>query len=338
MLDIVVGGFYGDEGKGKVLAYLGLKDSPEISVRTGSVNAGHTVVFEGRVWKLRIIPSAFVNSRVKLALGPGALTSLDVLLREVKETGTANRLMIDPHVGIITEKEAEEEKADEYLMKVVGSTGSGTGMAEAKRILRKLKLASEYSELKDYIRSVPDAVIEAVESGKKVLVEGTQGTYLSLYHGEYPYVTSRNTTASGILSEVGVGPKYVDQVIVVFKAYVTRVGGGPLEGELSWEEAQRLGIAEVATVTGRRRRSAPFNLRLAKEAVKLNSATQVAITKLDSIFPEAKGVKEYNKLPPKAKEWLDSIESELKIPITLVGTGEDALEIIDVRREKLGVM
>jgi len=180
-------------------------------------------------------------------------------------------------------------------------------------------------------------VLNVIEAGGKILVEGTQGTYLSLYHGEYPYVTSRNTTASGVLSEVGVGPKYVDQVIVVFKAYVTRVGGGPLEGELPWEEAQRLGIAEIATVTGRKRRSAPFNLKLAKHAVRINSATQVAITKLDSLFTEAKGVKEYSKLPSEAKKWIENIEAELGVPVTLIGTGEDVYDMIDLRKEK-GVM
>ncbi|MCQ4447838.1 MAG: adenylosuccinate synthetase [Sulfolobales archaeon] len=337
MLDLVVGGFYGDEGKGKVIAYLGLKDNPKLAVRTGSINAGHTVTLEKRTWKLRLIPSAFLNPNVKLALGPGVLMSLDVFMKEVKETESCNRIFVDPHVGIITAEEIEEERSDEYLMNVVGSTGSGTGMAEAKRILRKLKLARDHPELKSYLASVPDMVLNVIEAGGKILVEGTQGTYLSLYHGEYPYVTSRNTTASGVLSEVGVGPKYVDQVIVVFKAYVTRVGGGPLEGELPWEEAQRLGIAEIATVTGRKRRSAPFNLKLAKHAVRINSATQVAITKLDSLFTEAKGVKEYSKLPPEAKKWIENIEAELGVPVTLIGTGEDVYDMIDLRKEK-GVM
>ena len=68
---------------------------------------------------------------------------------------------------------------------------------------------------------------------KIVLIEGTQGTLVSLYHGDYPYVTSKDVSASGIFSDVGVGPKRVDEVLVVFKAYLTRVGGGFLEGELS---------------------------------------------------------------------------------------------------------
>ncbi|BAB65261.1 adenylosuccinate synthetase [Sulfurisphaera tokodaii] len=335
MLNILVGGFFGDEGKGKVAAYLSLKDSPSLSVRTGSINAGHTVTYMGKQWKLRIIPSAFVNRTTYLALAPGALTSIEVLINEARETNSLDRLYIDPHVGIITEKEIEEERNDEYLMKRVGSTGQGVGYAEAKRILRKLKLAKDYDILSKFLINVPNLVIEKLEKNETVLIEGTQGYYLSLYHGEYPYVTSRNTSSSGVLSEVGIGPKYVDHVIVVFKSYVTRVGEGPLEGELDWEEAQRLGIAEIATVTGRKRRSAPFNIKLAKEAIRANSATQIAITKLDALFKDAKGVKEYSKLPQEAKKWIEDIEEQLKVPITLIGTGEDTLDMIDLRKEKL---
>lgn len=336
MLTILVGGFFGDEGKGKIAAYLGLKDSPHLAVRTGSINAGHTVTYMGKQWKVRIIPSAFVNKATKLALAPGALTSIEVLFNEAKETDSINRLLIDEHVGIITQEEIDEERKDEYLMKVIGSTGQGVGYAEAKRVLRKLKLAKDFPELRQYLTNVPNLVLDKLEKGENVLVEGTQGHYLSLYHGEYPYVTSRNTTSSGVLSELGIGPKYVDEIIVVFKSYVTRVGEGPLEGELSWEEAEKLGIAEIATVTGRKRRSAPFNIKLAKEAVRVNSATQIAITKLDALFKEAKNIREYSKLPNEAKKWIEELESELKKPITLIGTGEDALATIDLRKEKLG--
>lgn len=336
MLTILVGGFFGDEGKGKIAAYIGISDSPKLAVRTGSINAGHTVTYMGKQWKVRIIPSAFINKSTKLVLAPGALTSIQLLFNEARETDSTDRLLVDEHVGIITQEEIDEERKDEYLMKVIGSTGQGVGYAEAKRILRKLKLAKDYEELKPYLTKVPDLVLDELDKGNDVLVEGTQGHYLSLYHGEYPYVTSRNTTSSGILSELGIGPKYVDHVLIVFKSYVTRVGGGPLEGEIPWEEAEKMGIAETATVTGRKRRSAPFNVKLAKEAIRINSATQVAITKLDSLFKEARNVREFNKLPREARKWIEDLEAELKAPITIIGTGEDTLATIDLRREKIG--
>ncbi|MEM0173622.1 MAG: adenylosuccinate synthetase [Sulfolobaceae archaeon] len=334
MLDIVVGGFYGDEGKGKIVSYLALNDNPKLAVRTGGINAGHTVVYQGKTWKIRIVPSAFINKSTKLAIAPGAVTSLEVLISEITQTESQDRIIVDYRTAIITQSEIEEERKDEYLMKVIGSTGQGVGYAEAKRILRKLKLAKDYDELKKFLDNVPLLTLEEIERGNRVLVEGTQGYGLSLYHGEYPYVTSRNTTASGVLSELGVGPKYVKNVIVVFKSFTTRVGGGKLEGELKEEEAERLGLIEVATVTGRKRRVAPFNVKLAKEAVRVNGATQVAITKLDSLFKECKGARDFNKLSYQAKIWLEEVESQLKVPITLIGTGEDSLDIIDLRREK----
>lgn len=337
MLQVVVGGFFGDEGKGKIVSYLAIKDDIEIAVRTGAVNAGHTVVYGGRVFKLRIVPSAFVNRRTKLLIAPGALIRLDILEREVEETVTSERLFIDYNTGVIVEDHIKAELRDRYLSEIIKSTKQGVGAAMADRVLRRLRLAREYIELKKFLIDVPLTVNEGLERGLNVVIEGTQGTFLSLYHGTYPYVTSRDTTASGVLSEVGIGPKRADEVILVFKSYVTRVGAGPLEGELSEEEAERLGLVEYATVTGRRRRSALFNFNLARRAVMLNSPTQIAITKIDTLYPQAKGVREYSKLPREARKFIERIEEELKTPVTLIGTGPRVEDMVDLRGEKLGI-
>ncbi|MEM0050176.1 MAG: adenylosuccinate synthetase, partial [Candidatus Bathyarchaeia archaeon] len=180
---------------------------------------------------------------------------------------------------------------------------------------------------------VPLEVNNAIDSGENVLIEGTQGTFLSLWHGTYPYVTSKDVTASAACSDVGVGPKKVDEVVVVFKAYVTRVGAGPLPGEIPWEEAERRGWAEIASVTGRRRRAAPFNFDLAKRAVMLNSATQAALTKIDVLFPECRGARSFSDLSAEAKEFIRRIEDEIKVPVTLIGTGPETLDIVDRRFE-----
>ncbi|MCS7099422.1 MAG: adenylosuccinate synthetase, partial [Sulfolobales archaeon] len=89
---VVVGGFFGDEGKGKVVAYLSLRIDVKLAIRCGSINAGHTVVYRGRTWKLRSVPSAFVNPAVPLGIAAGSLVKPDVLLREVEETGCGDRL------------------------------------------------------------------------------------------------------------------------------------------------------------------------------------------------------------------------------------------------------
>ncbi len=335
-LTLLVGGFFGDEGKGKIAAFLALKDKPFAAVRTGAVNAGHTVVHEGRKWKLRAIPSFFLSKETKLYIAAGALVRMDVLQRELEETGAKGRLWLDYKTGIIDEEHVRREREDEFLVKVVGTTGQGVGAAMADRVFRRLKLARDYPELKDMLADVALEVNEALDKGLDVYIEGTQGAFLSLYHGDYPYVTSRDTTAAALLSEVGVGPKKVDEIIIVFKAYVTRVGGGPLPGELSEEEALRRGWLEIATVTGRKRRAAPFNFDLARRAIMLNSATQAAITKIDVLFPEAAGKTRWEDLPREARDWIEHVENELKIPVTIIGTGEEAMHTIDRRKEVLG--
>ncbi|MEM3979706.1 MAG: adenylosuccinate synthetase [Ignisphaera sp.] len=332
-LAVIVGGFFGDEGKGKVAGYLGYIDKPNIAVRVGSVNAGHTVVYSNKVWKLRIVPSFFINKTTKLLIAAGALVNPSILFKEMEETETKGRLLLDMHTGIIEDKHIEIEKSDEFLSKIIGSTLQGVGAAAVDRVLRKLKLAKDIEALRDMLTDVALEVNEAIDRGEIVYIEGVQGTFLSLYHGTYPYVTSRDTTASAFLSEVGVGPKKVDQIIVVFKSYITRVGGGPLENELSVEEAKKLGLLEIATVTGRIRRTAPFNLKLAKRAIMLNSATQMALTRLDSLFKEDYCVKEWHRLSLKARNWIEELENELRTPVTLISTGEDILCTIDRRRE-----
>ena len=160
MIDILVGGFYGDEGKGKIASYLALKDRPEMAVRTGGTNAGHTVVYNGKSYKLRSVPSAFVSQNTKLIIPPGALIKREVLFNEMKETDTLNRLYIDGHTAVITELEAKEESENSLLSNEVGSTKQGVGAAESKRILRSLKLAKDYPELSDYIINVPQKIID----------------------------------------------------------------------------------------------------------------------------------------------------------------------------------
>ncbi len=337
MLTVVVGGFFGDEGKGKLVAYLSLVDNVIAAVRVGSVNAGHTVVWKGVTYKLRLIPSAFVNFRTKLMIAPGALVRKDVFLNEVEVLGVRDRVFLDKHTGVIDEVHVIREREDANLSGKIGSTLQGVGAAMADRVLRRLKLAEDYPELRPYLIDVSETVNDYIDKGFNVLIEGTQGTFLSLYHGTYPYVTSRDTTASAVLSEVGVGPKKVDEVIVVFKSFVTRVGEGPLDGELPEEEVVRKGLVEKGTVTGRTRRVAPFNLKLAKKAVVLNSATQAAVTKLDKLFPNVYGIKEWNKLPTEVRRWIDEVEAVLGIPITLIGTGEEVEHMID-RRKELGFL
>ncbi len=324
----MVGGFFGDEGKGKVVAYLALKKKFSLAIRGGAINAGHTVVYRGRTWKLRSVPSAFVNPGIELGIAAGALVKVDLLLREIEETGSAGRICVDGMAGIIEDHHVERERSSDHLAKTVGSTLQGVGEAMVDRVRRVLRLARDVETLRNIICDVSEKANTYLSEGRDVLIEGTQGTFLSLYHGTYPYVTSRDTTASAFLSEVGIGPKMVGDVVVVFKSYVTRVGPGPLRGELPVDEAVRLGWVEYGTVTGRPRRVAPFDIELAKRAVMLNSATAIAITKLDVVFPEVKGVRDPAKLPGRVRKWIDEVEAALKVPVIMLGTGEEVEDTV----------
>ncbi|MCD6503466.1 MAG: adenylosuccinate synthetase [Thermoplasmata archaeon] len=322
MITVIVGGFFGDEGKGKVAAYIGIKENYTLAIRTGAINAGHTVFYNGREYKFRALPCASLKKDVEVLIAPGALIRLDVFFKEIEMIGRHSGIYVDKNTGIITEEHVRREEADENLTKRIGSTKQGVGAAMADRVLRRLKLASEYEELKEFIVDGLEIIEKHMSSGK-ILIEGTQGTFLSLYHGTYPYVTSRDVTASGILSEAGIGPKYVDEIVLVFKAFVTRVGAGPLEGELPPKEAKRMGIVEYGTVTGRPRRVAPFNFNYARRAIKLNSPTVLAITKIDALYKEAYGVKRWEDLPKEAREFIENIEDELKVPVKYIGTGPE---------------
>ena len=328
---VICGGFWGDEGKGKIISYLALKDKLDFCVRTGSVNAAHTIWYQGKRYALHMVPSGFVHEKCRLLIGAGSNVEVAQFFKEVEETNVKNRIGIDNQASIIEEKHSAQDKASSHL-KGLGTTGRGVGPAIEERVRRTAKIARDVPELKPYLADVAAETNSSIDGGKNVLLEGTQGLMLSLFYGTYPYVTSRDTSASAICSEAGVGPSKVDNVLVVLKSFMTRVGTGPLPGELSKEEAMKRGWFETAAGTGRDRRSAPFNFELARKAVMLNGATQVAVTKLDCVFPQCKGAKNYNDLPNDAKQFVNQIEKQTRVPVSLIGTGPEALDIIDRRR------
>jgi len=327
---VICGGFWGDEGKGKIISYLAIKEKLDFCVRTGSVNAAHTIWYEGKRYALHMVPGGFVHEKCRLLIGAGSNVEVAQFLKEVEETNVKNRIGVDSQASIIEEKHSAQDKASAHL-KGLGTTGRGVGPAIEERVRRTAKIARDVPELKPYLADVAAETNNAINGGKNVLLEGTQGLMLSLFYGTYPYVTGRDTSASAICSEAGVGPTKVDNVLVVLKSFMTRVGTGPLPGELPKEEAMKRGWFETAAGTGRDRRSAPFNFELAKKAVMLNGATQVAVTKLDCVYPKCKGARTYNGLPSDAKQFINEIEKQTRVAAALIGTGPEALDIIDRR-------
>lgn len=328
MLTVVIGGQYGDEGKGKITSYLA-NQGVDAVVRAGTgPNAGHTVVHEGTTYKLRIIPSGFVDKKAQLFIGAGMLITESIIHDEIEKTGIKDRIFIDRNTGVITPEHVESEKGNSYLMGTVGSTGSGCGTANMDRVNRKLKLACDYPSLQPYISDVSEAVNDILDNEGNVIVEGSQATFLSLYHGYYPYVTSKDVCAAATLSDIGVGPTRCDEVIVVLKSYTTRVGEGELEGELSADEIEKRGWQEFGTVTGRLRRAAPFNFELARKACRINGATAIALTKLDILYPDMKGKTSLDHLTLEAKEFINKIEDYTGVPVKYLSTGPGSTELI----------
>ena len=127
------------------------------------------------------------------------------------------------------------------------------------------------------------AIHDAVEAGRNVLMEGAQATFLDLDHGTYPFVTSSNPVAGGACTGTGLGPRQIDRVIGIAKAYITRVGAGPFPTELRDDVGDLLVERghEFGTVTGRRRRCGWFDAVMARHAVRINSLSEIALTKLD---------------------------------------------------------
>ena len=184
--------------------------------------------------------------------------------------------LFDP--GIFREKlETALREKNPLLAKVYNRLGYDAEVL-ADKYLQECRPA-----LEPYVTDTVTTVHEALESGREVLFEGAQATFLDLDHGTYPFVTSSNPVAGGACVGAGVGPRHIDRVIGITKAYTTRVGSGPFPAEVHGPVADRLVSdgAEFGTNTGRRRRVGWLDLVMLRHAVRLNSLSEVAITKLD---------------------------------------------------------
>ena len=331
---IIVGGFFGDEGKGKVVAHIANKDKPTIISRGGvGPNAGHTVQVGTKEYGVRMVPSGFVYKEAKLCIGSGVLVDPRVLKYEVDMLGVRGRVFVDKRCGIITEDHIARDKGNAHLSKTIGSTGSGCGPANADRVMRVSPQAKDIPELAEYLLDVPKAIDDDLKKGKNVLLEGTQGFGISLYFGTYPFVTSKDTSASQIAADNGVGPTKIDDVITVFKAYPTRVGEGPFSTEMPSAESDAMGIQEFGTVTHRKRRIGEWDGEMARYSAMINGCSIAAITGIDRVDSACFGVTEYGKLTKKAKDFLKAAENDIGCPIGLISTGPEVTQIIDIRDE-----
>jgi adenylosuccinate synthase len=333
---VVVGGQFGSEGKGKIAACITQREQIDICIRCGGPNSGHSFVAENGVkYLVRQVPTGFVRPGTRLFIPAGALIDLEVLKSEIESLNLFPRVSVDRNAMIIEDMDRKNE-ADLKLQERLSSTLCGVGSAAARRALRGTgvrlaqDVAPQVSWLAPLLTDVSEQVNLALDRGRKVLVEGTQGFGLSLYHTqEYPKATCRDTTAAGFLSEVGLSPRLVSEIVIVFRTFPIRVAGpqaGRLRQEISWEQLQEESgyphpIQEITSVTQKVRRIGRFDWDLAAAAVRVNRPTKLAINGLDYLSYKNAGVTRLDQLDEKALAFMGRATRELKSPVALWAAG-----------------
>lgn len=332
---VVVGGQYGSEGKGKISAVITQRENIDICIRCGGPNSGHSVLdASGRLTVVRQLPTGFVSPQTVLMIPAGALINLSVLRSELSALGLdSRRVRIDRNAMIIDSSDIESERRHE-LHERLSSTLCGIGSAVARRALRSkdVRLAKdaavENSWLSEYLDDVSTRANEAIDSDRKVLIEGTQGFGLSLYHAqEYPKATSRDTTAAACLSEVGVSPRSVSEIVVVLRTFPIRVAGqqaGSLKDEVSWETVRDesgspFDIQEFTTVTQKLRRVGRFDWDLARRAVMVNRPTRIAINGIDYLDHSDRHARSFGDLSSRSQNFINELQTQLRTPVSYVG-------------------
>ena len=331
-VDLIVGAQWGDEGKGKIVDFMGA--DVDVFVRyQGGANAGHTVVLEDRKVVFHLLPSGMLYPGKLCILGNGLVIDPEQFLKEMAELHERKqdraRLAISPYAHVAMPYHKVLDQAQEEARgkgRRIGTTGRGIGpcyvdkysrsglrvedlldadvlrerltplLEEKNRILTRVYNASpipfdevygparEWGEgLAPYVDDVMALLRDAVDEGRRVLLEGAQASLLDIDHGTYPYVTSSSTSAAGAFAGTGLAPRDLDRVIAVVKAYTTRVGEGPMPtedlGDIGETLRQRGG--EFGATTGRPRRCGWLDMVGLRYSVALNGADAIALTKLD---------------------------------------------------------
>ena len=259
-----------------------------------------------------------------ILIGPGATIYIPLLLEEISKCSIdCKRLSIDPQAMIITDADRGREK---QLVNSIGSTGQGVGEANARRIKGRspgsVKLARDYKELKPFIREVHAELERAFYNGQKIFLEGTQGTGLSLYHGFYPYVTSRDTTVAGCLAEAGISPSRTRKIIMVCRTYPIRVKSPPqstsgnMSQEIDWTDVEvrsghpknSLSKKEKGSVSKKLRRVSEFDWALLRKAASLNAPTDLALTFADYLNIKNEAARRFEQLDGGTIQFIEEVE------------------------------
>ena len=346
LVDVLVGGQYGSEGKGNIVSYI----APEYDylVRVGGPNAGHKVYEEPEPYTFHLLPSGTRSCAAKLVLGPGSVLNVETLLREIRECQIErDRLVIDEQAMTISRLDSKKEQT---MKKKIASTAQGVGSASARKIMGRypksdVVLARHVKELKPYIGSALEVYEKAYQKGQRILLEGTQGTSLSLHHGSYPWVTSRDTSSAGCLSEAGIAPRRVRKIVMVCRTFPIRVGNaeegtsGPMSQEISLSEISKrsgislkeLEVTERTSTTHRPRKIAEFDWVQLRRNVMLNSATDIALTFVDYLDKKNRQAFRYEQLQSTTLRFIEEVERVAGVPVNLISVRFHSRSVIDRR-------
>ena len=328
----VIGGQWGDEGKGKVIDYLAGQSDCVVRYAGGN-NSGHTVINERGQFQLHLVPSGICWPGITGIIGNGVVVNPEVLLGEIsglEQQGIDTSLLFvsdRAHVIMPYHILLDELQEKARGRGAIGTTGQGIGPAYVDKASRDgirvgelldtteqlpdrvqaavemknrvitgvyggdpvdadeiLELCRRWGErLRPMVRPTEQMVQHLLEQGKRVLLEGAQGTLLDVDHGSYPYVTSSSPSIGGAITGLGINPQSIEGVLGVFKAYSTRVGGGPMPTEMRDQAGADLRekAHEYGTTTGRARRVGWFDSVAARYSRQINGFTGIVLTRLD---------------------------------------------------------
>lgn len=347
---VVSGGQYGSEGKGRVAAKVVVDNNCVYAVRCGGTNAGHSLTFsDGKILSARQLSmSGVVSKEVKLVLPAGSLINPEILKDEmVRFDIDPSRVIIDKNAMIIEQQDIDVEQGNGMFDKI-SSTQSGVGAASARRIMRSkdVKLAKDIEvdgiPWTDMLANTAKLLNDAVDAGQNIMIEGTQGFGLSMYHSPfYPCTTSRDTGTSAFCSEAGISPFLVTDVILVMRAFPIRVSGqqaGPIANEMTWAEVTAESgspndLTEMTQVTKKMRRVGRFDFDMAKQAVMINRPTQLAIVALDYLDYKNRGKTNYYLLTDDTKAFVQKVQNETGVQVGYIGTGPEFTQLSKVPRK-----
>ena len=327
----VIGGQWGDEGKGKVIDFLAERVSGVVRYAGGN-NAGHTVVNEKGEFQLHLVPSGICWPNVYGIIGNGVVVDPEVLLGELNglsERGIdTDKLFISERAHVIMPYHILLDNLEEKARgnSAIGTTGRGIGptymdktarmgirvgdLLDPESLRPRLEQTLDFknkvitavyggealsaeeimekslewgNQLRPYVYPTEQLVQDLLEKDENILLEGAQGTLLDLDHGSYPYVTSSSPSIGGACTGLGLNPRAIKGVLGVYKAYSTRVGGGPMPTEMTDNAGEELRqkAHEFGVTTGRARRVGWFDAVAGRYSQQVNGFTGMVITRLD---------------------------------------------------------